>query len=97
MLPPLRVLHQRATGEAMKIDEKVPTMMPMKIMMPKSRSAEPPRNPRMATLIKVAPDVSKVRDRVALTASFMTFSSDSLLKSNISRTRSKTMMVSLIE
>ena len=45
----------------------------MRIITEKSRRVDPPKNERMATVMMVVAEVSKVRDSVALIASFMMF------------------------
>src|SRR4029078_6623371 len=70
-LPPLWPLHQRTIGEAMKIEEYVPTTTPMRIEKAKSCSTGPPKKYSAATESSVQPEVSSVRLNVSLIDAFM--------------------------
>src|SRR5438874_5327929 len=70
-LAPFRPLHHSTIGEAMKMDEYVPTMMPIKIANAKSRSTGPPKKNSDATDKNVQPLVSSVRLSVSLIEAFM--------------------------
>jgi len=82
----------------MKIDEYVPTMIPMIMTNENPRSTSPPRKKRTTTTTKVSSDVRTVRDSVWLMEWFTSSASGARrFFSRFSRIRSKTTTVSLTE
>src|SRR5262249_61052717 len=88
----------KSTGAATKIDEYVPTMMPMFMANAKFFTSPVPRRFIASVVMNVASDVRIVRDSVSLIemlmtrSNFLSFSLDSF-----SRIRSNTTMVPFIE
>src|SRR5439155_10273208 len=64
--------QKRMMGEAMKIDEYVPTMIPIRRTNENPRSTSPPRRNRATTTIQVSPEVIRVRESVWLMLALMT-------------------------
>lgn len=62
----------KTTGAAMKIDENVPTPIPIKSANENPRSTSPPNINNIITTIKVVPDVNRVLLNVLLIASLNT-------------------------
>jgi hypothetical protein len=67
----LRLLHQSTNGDAMKIEEYVPTTIPIRIAKAKSRRTGPPKKKSDRIERRVIPLVNSVRDRVSLIDEFM--------------------------
>ncbi len=84
-------------GDAMNMDEYVPTMTPIMMVSEKSESAVPPKMKSTRTATKVVTDVRMVLDRVALMAWFMTSFTSPRWFWRLSRILSNTTMVSLME
>src|SRR5690348_2403533 len=85
-------------GLAKKIDESVPTRMPISMVIAKPCTAVPPNSHRQAMVMAVNTDVMMVRDKVLLIARLRICGVSALrVKRNSSRTRSNTTTLSLIE
>src|SRR5712691_5103529 len=70
-LPPRARVHQRTMGEAIKIDEYVPTATPIMMAREKSRSTAPPNRNRQRIGMSVTVLVRMVRLSVLLMLEFM--------------------------
>ena len=87
-----------SSGAATKILEYVPMMIPKTIEAANPKRTGPPRSIIAMPASKVVPDVISVRDIVAVIDMSMTWASGSFLYlRNVSRIRSNTTTVSLIE
>jgi hypothetical protein len=87
-----------STGEAMKIDEKVPVKIPKNMITAKGRTTSPPKIARAARVASAVPPVSTVRGSVSFTERLSTSPSGGPRRPRrFSLTRSKITMVSLSE
>src|SRR3954470_18693353 len=95
---PLARVHQRTIGDAMKMDEYVPTITPIRNENAKSLRTGPPKKYNASTVNKTVPPVRIVRDSVSLIEVFITSAPDPDNRSRKPlRIRSKTTILSLIE
>src|SRR4029434_6952383 len=95
---PWRRVHHRTIGDAMKMDEYVPTMTPIRKENAKSFRTGPPKKYSARTVSKTVPPVRIVRESVSLIDVFITCVTDPDHRSRKPlRMRSKTTILSLME